>query len=188
MHAYSTTESHFNLFTFSLICCSGHSSWSSTVLWCWGNGGAPAISGVGSGVWTGCQLFSEREKVNAGNVRGELTTEFLTVAFGSYEPFHVLGLMASFLHRVYWLWCMCRCISTLFVSSSTDDASLDFGEDNSLFTPHTLHLLVTNTTAITAHLTTCVQHFPPSTTHPPLDHHPTPQKRWRDCTSTYIYV
>ena len=63
--------------------------------------------------------------------------------------------------------------NSITADDNEGDLCLDFGAGNSLLTPHTLHLMVTNTTAIPAYLTTHIHHFPPSSVSQP--HHNKPQ-------------
>ncbi|CAI8007765.1 Deleted in lung and esophageal cancer protein 1 [Geodia barretti] len=61
-------------------------------------------------------------------------------------------------------------------SSDEEELRLEFGSEVSLFTPHTLHLLVTNTTAIPTTLSTSLSSFPPSHPHLPTPPPPPPHR------------
>ena len=74
-------------------------------------------------------------------------------------------------------------------SSDEEELRLEFGSEVSLFTPHTLHLLVTNTTAIPTTLSTSLSSFPPSHPHLPTPPPPPPhrsRKKYACSSNTYM--
>jgi hypothetical protein len=73
-------------------------------------------------------------------------------------------------------------------SSDEEELCLEFGSEVSLFSPHTLHLLVTNTTAIPTTLSTSLSSFPPSHPHLPTPHPPPHRSRKKSLLSRTVNI